>query len=138
MACSDTKTGITFPIISETDDDNCVLVAAQGLGTPILPGTALITVEKVDVAGELVLPVSGSIFHEDTWEENHSLLERADRIIICVDDEQNGWSIFWILNKYYKLSGRIDLRSSRKAPGVPFSYSHNMGCSLLASLRTQP
>ncbi len=60
------------------------------------------------------------IFHEDTWEENHSLLERADRIIICVDDEQNGWSIFWILNKYYKLSGRIDLRSSRKAPGVSF------------------
>ncbi len=60
------------------------------------------------------------VFHNETWEENHSVLERADRIIICDDDEQKGWSIFWTLNKYYKLFGRIDLRSSRKAPGVSY------------------
>ncbi len=58
------------------------------------------------------------IFHEETWAENVSILERADRIIICEDDEQAGWSIFWTLNKYYRITGRIDLRSSRKAPGV--------------------
>lgn len=60
------------------------------------------------------------IFHEESWSENRLLLEHADRIIICDDDEQNRWSIFWTLNKYYKVRGRIDLRNSRKAPGVSY------------------
>ena len=34
------------------------------------------------------------IFHEEAWEDNHTILEQADRIIICEDDEQKGWSIF--------------------------------------------
>lgn len=60
------------------------------------------------------------IFHDECWEENRRILEQADRIIICDDDEQNGWNIFWRLNKYYRIFGRIDLRSSRKAPGVSY------------------
>lgn len=60
------------------------------------------------------------IFHNEPWAENRSVLEQADRIIICEDDEQNGWSIFWTLNKYYKIPGRIDLRSSRRAPGISY------------------
>ena len=60
------------------------------------------------------------IFHDEFWGEQHSVLEEADRIIICDDDEQNGWNIFWKLNRYYKIRGRIDLRSSRKAPGVSY------------------
>ena len=39
-------------------------------------------------------------------------------MIICEDDEQQGWDIFWTLNKYYKLIGRIDLRSSWRVPEV--------------------
>ena len=58
------------------------------------------------------------IFHEEPWIENRSLLEWADRVIICEDDEQQGWDIFWTLNKYYKLIGRIDLRSSWRVPEV--------------------
>lgn len=60
------------------------------------------------------------IFHDEIWAADRFILERADRIIICEDDEQEGWSIFWTLNKYYKVSGRIDLRSSRKAPGISY------------------
>ncbi|NBJ94156.1 ion channel [Parablautia muri] len=60
------------------------------------------------------------IFHENPWAEAHSILEQADRIIICEDDEQSGWSIFWTLNDYYRISGRVDLRSSRKAPGISY------------------
>ena len=60
------------------------------------------------------------IFHKETWTENPSILERADRIIICEDDEQNGWSAFWTLNKYYRIRGRIDLRSSWKVPGISY------------------
>ncbi|MEH2957913.1 ion channel [Candidatus Merdisoma sp. JLR.KK006] len=58
------------------------------------------------------------IFHEEAWEENHFILEQADRIIICEDDEQIGWGIFWTLNRYYRISGRIDLRSSWKVPEI--------------------
>lgn len=58
------------------------------------------------------------IFHDETWLENRPILEQADRIIICEDDESTGWSIFWKLNKYYRIPGRIDLRSSWNAPGI--------------------
>lgn len=60
------------------------------------------------------------IFHDESWAENRSVLEQADRIIICEDDEQKGWSIYWTLNKYYKVCGRIDLRSSRKVPDISY------------------
>ena len=60
------------------------------------------------------------IFHDGSWAEERTILEHADRIIICEDDEQKGWGIFWALNKYYRILGRIDLRSSRKAPGVSY------------------
>lgn len=60
------------------------------------------------------------IFHDETWAKNRSLMEQADRIIICEDDEKSGWSIFWTLNKYYRVHGRIDLRSSWKVPGISY------------------
>ena len=60
------------------------------------------------------------IFHDGLWESCHTLLERADRIIICPDDEPEGWNIFWRLNKYYRYRGQIDLHSNRKAPGVSY------------------
>ena len=58
------------------------------------------------------------IFHDGLWESCHTLLERADRIIICPDDEPEGWNIFWRLNQFYKIHGQIHLHSNRKAPGV--------------------
>lgn len=60
------------------------------------------------------------LFHDDLWEQHYELLERADRIIICMDDEPEGWNIFWRLNSYYKIKGQIHLRSSQKAPGVSY------------------
>lgn len=60
------------------------------------------------------------IFHDELWEVHHTLMERADRIIICTDDEPEGWNIFWRLNSYYKIHGHIHLRSSHKAPGVSY------------------
>ena len=58
------------------------------------------------------------IFYDGFWGEQRQILEKADRIIICDDDEQVGWNIFWNLNRYYKIGGRIDLRNSRKVPGM--------------------
>lgn len=60
------------------------------------------------------------IFHDDPWEMHPSLIQRADRIIICTDDEPEGWNIFWRLNSYYKIRGHIHLRSSQEAPGISY------------------
>ncbi|MDO5336397.1 MAG: ion channel [Eubacteriales bacterium] len=60
------------------------------------------------------------IFHPDFWEMDHSILERANRIIICPDQESDGWDIFWRLSRYYKIRGHIHLHSNRKAPGVSY------------------
>ncbi len=60
------------------------------------------------------------IFHEELWASSPDVLEFADRIIICPDDEPMGWSIFWQLNRYYRIRGHIDLHSNRKAPGVSY------------------
>ncbi len=60
------------------------------------------------------------IFHDEPWEQHHTLMEQADRIIICTDDVPEGWSIFWHLNKYYKIHGQIHLHSNREAPGVSY------------------
>ncbi len=60
------------------------------------------------------------IFYDEVWEVHHAIIKRADRIIICPDDEPEGWNIFWRLNKYYKIQGQVDLHSNRKAPGVSY------------------
>lgn len=58
------------------------------------------------------------IFHREFWGEQRSLLERADRVILCEDEVQAGLSAFWDLKRYYRVRGRIDLRSNRKTPGI--------------------
>lgn len=35
------------PIVPESNDDDCILMAAQRLGTPVLSGAAVIAVEKL-------------------------------------------------------------------------------------------
>lgn len=60
------------------------------------------------------------IFHGEPWEQNHALIEQADRIIICPDDEPEGWNIYWWINSYYQVHGQIHLHSNRKTPGVTY------------------
>lgn len=70
--------------------------------------------------GEESQTTDSLIFHDGLWENCHELLERADRIIICPDDEPEGWNIFWRLHRYYKIHGQVHLHSNRKAPGVAY------------------
>lgn len=70
--------------------------------------------------GEESQTTDSLIFHDGLWENCHGLLERADRIIICPDDEPEGWNIFWRLHRYYKIHGQVHLHSNRKAPGVAY------------------
>ena len=126
-------------------EDMIVLIGFGGYGSSILEQAILTNVISVeqhvayhifgdarqflaihDCLGELFSLDTESderdslIFHEGDWARERQILERADRIIICVDEEKEGWEIFWTLNRYYKISGRIDLRSSRKVPGISY------------------
>lgn len=76
------------------------------------------------------------IFHDEFWGEQRQLLEKADRIIICEDDEQVGWNIFWKLKRYFKIQGRIDLRNSRKAPGISYFGTNEEIYTLQHIIRT--
>lgn len=75
---------------------------------------------KVFSMGEESGTEDSLIFHSEFWEMHRELMEEADRIIICPDDEPKGWSIFWRLEKYYKIRGKIHLHSNRRAPGVDY------------------
>ena len=59
-------------------------------------------------------------FHDEGWESAHELIRSADRIIICEDDVETGWDIYWQLQRFYKNKNRIHLRSSRITPGVSY------------------
>lgn len=60
------------------------------------------------------------IFHKELWELNHMVMAQADRIIICPDNEPEGWNIYWRLNSYYQIRGNIHLHSNRKTPGITY------------------
>ena len=70
--------------------------------------------------GEVSETTDSLIFHDGLWESHSTLIEQADRIIVCCDDETKGWDIFWKLNSYYKIRGNIHLRSNQKTPGVSY------------------
>ncbi len=60
------------------------------------------------------------LFHDDPWYEEPEVLKDADRIIICEDDEFEGWDILWTLRKFYITKDRVDLRSTRRVTGVSY------------------
>lgn len=60
------------------------------------------------------------MFHSEFWGTHHDILEKADRIIVCTDDEQEGWDIYWKIQCFYRSRGRIDLRSNRRVPGISY------------------
>ena len=57
-------------------------------------------------------------FHDEDWTASREVITKADRIIICEDDVNKGWDDLRMLNRYYRMRGRIDLRNNRPAPGV--------------------
>ena len=57
-------------------------------------------------------------FHESTWRNEYELMARADRIIICDDEEVNSWDILWKLKRYYVVNGELHIRSNQKVPDI--------------------
>ena len=57
-------------------------------------------------------------FHEGPWNADAELLEQADRILLCDDDETANAEVLSKLGKYYATRGRIHAKISARFPGV--------------------
>jgi len=59
-------------------------------------------------------------FHKEAWESFPDLLEKADRIVLCADSDDEDLELYWTLRTYYPLRGRVFVRLSRMAdePGM--------------------
>lgn len=56
-------------------------------------------------------------FHSEPWNEDSLLLEQADRIVICHDDEGQNMTVLRHLRRYFPTKAKIDLRSRMPIPG---------------------
>jgi len=57
-------------------------------------------------------------FHEGLWNADAQLLEQADRILLCDDDETINAEVLSKLSKYYATRGQIHAKISARVPGV--------------------
>lgn len=53
-----------------------------------------------------------AFFHTEPWEQCPELIERADRIILCADTDEENLALYWSLKTYYPVSGKIYIRLS--------------------------
>ena len=70
----------------------------------------LASVMKVDSAGN---GRDSIIFHKEAWRQCADLLERADRIILCADTDEEELDLYWTLRTYYPVRGKVYVRLSR-------------------------
>lgn len=54
------------------------------------------------------------IFHEENWTDQVELLQKADRIILCMDSDEKNLEVFSILRKYFVTENRIYVRLHRE------------------------
>lgn len=68
-------------------------------------------------------------FHKDAWNQDMRLLEQADRIILCSDDEAGNREILRDIRQFVPVSGRLHLRSVVEMPGETVFGTHRMTCT---------
>lgn len=56
-------------------------------------------------------------FHKEPWNENAALLQQADRIILCSDDESENLDLLRTLRKYFPTNAALHLRAAGSIPG---------------------
>lgn len=63
-------------------------------------------------------------FHTDVWNSDRELLCRADRIILCSDDDRENAAVLRNLRRYFPVSGAVHLRSTVEIPGEETFGTH--------------
>lgn len=78
-----------------------------------------------DMHGELVRALNAGdpqedrlIFYKEKWHEKMDLLKRADRIIICRDDDSRNLDILEKLSTWFGIRKSVHVRLSEEMPGV--------------------
>ena len=56
-------------------------------------------------------------FQEKTWDADHSLLKKADRIIICFDEEEKTIDLLYTLRRYVPVTAKLYARLSAETDG---------------------
>lgn len=68
--------------------------------------------------------VDSLYFHTDAWNADAQLLYRADRIILCSDDDRENAAVLRDLRRYFPASGAVHLRSAADIPGEDTFGTH--------------
>lgn len=58
------------------------------------------------------------VFHEEEWHEKMDLMRRADRIILCRDDDTMNLDVFEKLSTWFGLRSNVHVRLSKEMRGV--------------------
>lgn len=75
------------------------------------------TLEAAAQSGDHAIGNDSLYFHE-SWNSDPALLARADRIILCDESEETAFEQLALLQTFFKVSGRVFIRSSREAAGA--------------------
>ena len=59
------------------------------------------------------------VFHDEKWHESTDLLGRADRIILCRDDDSMNLDIYEKLSTWFGIKDKIHVRLSENIAGIP-------------------
>ncbi len=57
------------------------------------------------------------VFHSEPWTEAPALLEKADRILLCMDEDDENLRARELLGNWFVIKGEIHVRLSRALPG---------------------
>lgn len=58
------------------------------------------------------------VFHREPWNADPALPERAERILVCGDDDRENLELFRRLTRWFPLRGRVHLRMAGPLPGL--------------------
>lgn len=58
------------------------------------------------------------VFHPESWKECPDLMQSADRIIFCGDEENENYSAYCTLKELYVVPGRVFVRMKQHIPGA--------------------
>lgn len=57
-------------------------------------------------------------FHAESWKQSHELLARADRIVLCMDSDEDNFRAYETLKRWYNCRGALHVRLAEKVPGL--------------------
>ena len=84
--------------------------------------TSLFEVMHPEIVKELGKPESEEndtlCFHRESWTEARTLLEKADRILICGDSDDVNHNIFDLLGKWFIVRGKVHVLLKEPLPGL--------------------